>query len=89
MEADRLRETRALMTLVAVLAAYVIPGSHSWSGPVLLVLTPTHGVHLADLLVVALGLLVVLRAERAGLLDRPAVAGPQAVRQRRLVTADC
>jgi hypothetical protein len=71
MEADRLRETRALMTLVAVLAAYVIPGSHSWSGPVLLALTATHGVHLADLLVVALGLLVTLRAARHGLLAQP------------------
>jgi hypothetical protein len=85
METARAREVRALLTLVSVLAAYVIPGSHSWSGPVLLVLTPTHGVHLADLLVVALGLLVVLRAQRAGLLDRPAVDRPRLVP----VTADC
>jgi hypothetical protein len=71
METVRARETRALMTLVAVLAAYVIPGSHAWSGPVLLTLTATHGVHLADLLVVALGLLVTLRAARYGLLTAP------------------
>ena len=71
METVRARETRALMTLVAVLAAYVIPGSHAWSGPVLLTLTATHGVHLADLLVVALGLLVTLRAARYGLLTSP------------------
>ena len=71
MDTARAREARALMTLVAVLAAYVIPGSHSWSGPVLLTLTATHGVHLADLLVVALGLLVFLRAGRDGLLAQP------------------
>ena len=69
----------ALTTLVAVLAAYVIPGSHSWSGPVLLVLTRTHGVHLADLLVVALGLLVLLRAQRFGLLSPPALTRPRLV----------
>jgi hypothetical protein len=71
METVRAREMRALMTMVAVLAAYVIPGSHAWSGPVLLTLTATHGVHLADLLVVALGLLVTLRAARYGLLTAP------------------
>jgi hypothetical protein len=71
MDTARARETRALMTLVAVLAAYVIPGSHSWSGPVLLTLTATHGVHVADLLVVAVGLLVTLRAVRDGLLAQP------------------
>jgi hypothetical protein len=38
---------------------------------VLLTLTATHGVHLADLLVVALGLLVTLRAARYGLLTAP------------------
>jgi hypothetical protein len=84
METARAREVRALMTLVAVLAAYVIPGSHSWSGPVLLTLTATHGVHLADLLVVALGLLVTLRAVRDGLLA-------QSVRRSAMtaVPADC
>ena len=71
MDSARVLELRALTTLVAVLAAYVIPGSHSWSGPVLLSLAPTHGVHLADLLVVALGLLVTLRAARHGLLTAP------------------
>jgi hypothetical protein len=93
MDTARAREVRALLTLVSVLAAYVIPGSHSWSGPVLLVLTPTHGVHLADLAVVALGLLVVLRAQRAGLLDRPAAARQRLALERRpdrrLLTADC
>jgi hypothetical protein len=79
METARAREVHALSTLVAVLAAYVIPGSHSWSGPVLLVLTPTHGVHLADLLVVALGLLVLLRAQRAGLLSAPVRPRPRLV----------
>jgi len=74
MDTARARDVRALLTLVSVLAAYVIPGSHTWSGPVLLSLTATHGVHLADLLVIALGLLVVLRAQRAGLLDRPVEA---------------
>lgn len=42
--------------VVALLAVLVIPGSTAWSGPVLLSLTPTHGVHLLDLGVVALGL---------------------------------
>ena len=42
--------------VVALLAVLVIPGSTPWSGPVLLTLTPTHGVHLLDLGVVALGL---------------------------------
>jgi len=70
-EAARLRETRASMTLVAVLALCVIPGSHSRSGPVLLTLSATHGVHLADLPVVASGLLVVLRATRDGGLAPP------------------
>ena len=79
MDTARAREVRTLMTLVTVLAAYVIPGSHSWSGPVLLVLTPTHGVHLADLLVVALGLLVLLRAQRAGLLSPPVLTRPRLV----------
>jgi hypothetical protein len=41
---------------VALLALLVVPGSTAVSGPVLLVLTPTHGVHLLDLGVVALGL---------------------------------
>ena len=85
MESARVLELRALTTLVTVLAAYVIPGSHSWSGPVLVVLTPTHGVHLADLLVVALGLLVLLRAQRFGLLDRPVLTRPRLV----AASADC
>jgi hypothetical protein len=34
----------------------VLPGSGPWSGPVVLSLTATHGVHLLDLGVVALGL---------------------------------
>ena len=42
--------------VVALLAVVVIPGSTPWSGPVLLSLTATHGVHLLDLGVVALGL---------------------------------
>jgi hypothetical protein len=42
--------------VVALLAVLVIPGSTPWSGPVLLSLTATHGVHLLDLGVVALGL---------------------------------
>lgn len=41
---------------VALLAVLVIPGSTPWSGPVLLGLTATHGVHVTDLVVVALGL---------------------------------
>ena len=85
-----MREVHALMTLVGVLAAYVIPGSHTWSGPVLLALTASHGVHLADLLVVALGLLVTLRAAGYGLLPLPRV--PQLAVPRAgltAVTADC
>jgi hypothetical protein len=42
--------------VVALLAVLVIPGSTPWSGPVLLSLTATHGVHVMDLAVVALGL---------------------------------
>jgi hypothetical protein len=42
--------------MLGVLALIVIPGSDPWSGPVLLTLSRTHGVHLADLGVVALGL---------------------------------
>lgn len=52
---------------VVVLAAVLIPGSTPWSGPVLLALTPTHGVHLTDLGVVALGLAVLVAAWRRGL----------------------
>lgn len=64
----RLRDLRAAAVLVLVLAAVTIPGSAWWSGPVLLTLTPTHGVHLADLGVVAMGLLVAVQAWRAGVL---------------------
>ncbi len=46
--------------VVALLAVLVIPGSGPWSGPVLLTLTATHGVHLLDLGVVALGLVLAL-----------------------------
>ena len=42
--------------VVALLAVLVIPGSTAVSGPVLVSLTATHGVHLLDLGVVALGL---------------------------------
>ena len=42
--------------VVALLAVVIIPGSKPWSGPVLVSLTATHGVHLLDLGVVALGL---------------------------------
>ena len=52
--------------VVALLAVLVVPGSTVWSGPVLLSLTATHGVHLLDLGVVALGLaLAVAVARRA------------------------
>jgi hypothetical protein len=52
--------------VVALLAVLVIPGSTAVSGPVLLSLTATHGVHLLDLGVVALGLaLAVAVAARA------------------------
>ena len=44
--------------VVALLAVLVIPGSTPWSGPVLLSLTATHGVHVLDLGVVALGLVL-------------------------------
>ncbi len=53
----------AVVTLLAVL---VIPGSTAVSGPVLVSLTATHGVHVLDLGVVALGLaLAVAVAARA------------------------
>ncbi len=52
--------------VVALLAVLVIPGSTAVSGPVLLSLTATHGVHVLDLGVVALGLaLAVAVAARA------------------------
>ena len=52
--------------VVALLAVVVIPGSTPWSGPVVLTLTATHGVHVLDLGVVALGLvLAVAVAARA------------------------
>lgn len=52
--------------VVALLAVVVIPGSTPWSGPVVLSLTATHGVHVLDLAVVALGLaLAVAVAARA------------------------
>jgi hypothetical protein len=52
--------------VVALLAVLVIPGSTAVSGPVLVSLTATHGVHLLDLGVVALGLaLAVAVAARA------------------------
>ena len=44
--------------VVALLAGWVSPGSTAVSGPVLLSLTATHGVHLLDLAVVALGLVL-------------------------------
>ena len=44
--------------VVALLAVIVIPGSTPWSGPVLLSLSATHGVHVVDLGVVALGLVL-------------------------------
>ena len=44
--------------VVALLAVLVIPGSTAVSGPVLLSLTATHGVHVLDLGVVALGLVL-------------------------------
>lgn len=52
--------------MLGVLAVIVIPGSDPWSGPVLLTLSRTHGVHLADLGVVALGaaLLAAVAAQR-------------------------
>ena len=53
-------------SVVALLTVLVIPGSTPWSGPVLLSLTATHGVHLLDLGVVTLGLaLAVAVAARA------------------------
>jgi hypothetical protein len=62
----------ALSSLVFALAAIVIPGSDSWSGPILLSLTATHGVHMADLFVVGVAALVALY----GLSQvRPAAAG--------------
>lgn len=60
---------------VVLLALLVIPGSTAVSGPVLLTLTPTHGVHLLDLAIVALGLaLAVAVAARAW---PGALAGPR------------
>ena len=44
--------------VVALLAVVIIPGSKPWSGPVLVSLTATHGVHLLDLVPVALGLVL-------------------------------
>lgn len=51
-----------------LLAAVLVPGQVPWSGPVLLSLTATHGVHLGDLAVVALWLLVLAAAGQRGLL---------------------
>ena len=60
--------------VVTVLAGLVIPGSTPWSGPVLLSLSTTHGVHLLDLAVVALGLALAV-AVSARAWPQPAVAG--------------
>ena len=63
---------------VALLALVVVPGSHSWSGPVLMTLSESrgHGVHLSDLGVLALAALVLLRtaggAPRRGLVTTAA-----------------
>ena len=43
-----------LALLVVVVAALALVDSYPWSGPVLLSLTATHGVHAADPAVVAL-----------------------------------
>ena len=43
-----------LALLVVLVAALALVDSYPWSGPVLLTLTDTHGVHAADLVVVAL-----------------------------------
>ena len=67
------RDVRAAALLVLVLAAWVIPGSKPWSGPVLLSLTASHGVHVADLGVVALAAVVAVAAYRLGVLQAPAV----------------
>ena len=75
---------------VALLAVLVIPGSTAWSGPVLLSLTPTHGVHLLDLGVVGLGLaLAVAVSARAwpALSARAWPAGSAAVPRQRAATA--
>jgi hypothetical protein len=62
---DTLRDRLPTAALaVVLLPALVIPGSSAWSGPALLVLTPTHGAHLTDLGVVALALAVVVEAVR-------------------------
>ena len=43
-----------LAVAVVVVAGLALVNSHAWSGPVLLTLSRTHGVHAADLPVVAL-----------------------------------
>jgi hypothetical protein len=75
---QRERTTRgvgAAALLVVALAAVVLPGSSWWSGPVLLTLTRTHGVHLTDLSVVAMALAVAVAACRQVALARRNQAG--------------
>ena len=83
-----LRDLTSAALHVLVLAVAVVPGSVPWAGPVLLTLSLEHGlgVHLADLAVVALGLLVPVEALRRGVLpvlartllpDRPARRAPR------------
>ena len=50
--------------VVALLAVLVVPGSTAWSGPALLALSATHGVHLLDLGVVALGMALAVAVAR-------------------------
>ena len=48
-----------LALMVVLVAGLALVDSYPWSGPVLLTLTDTHGVHAADLVVVALAALSV------------------------------
>ena len=67
-----------LALLVVVVAALALVDSYPWSGPVLLTLSATHGVHAADLAVVALAgsavLLLAGSVRRAGPLVAPLAA---------------
>ncbi len=52
-----MRPTASLLTaaLIALLIASVIIGHHPYSGPVLVTLGEGHGVHMADVLLAAVG----------------------------------
>ena len=41
-----------VVAVLSVFAGFMVVGTYNWEGPVLLTLSPTHGIHTNDVLVV-------------------------------------